>query len=128
MFFRKILKIKEGGMRPNVQAILFYILAAILGAVGQYLFKIGSKTVSSNFISWVFNFKIVVAVILYCIVMFLFVFAFKLGGELTVLYPVYATTFIWAAIIGVLFLNEPMTISKAGGILLIILGVLFIVR
>ncbi len=115
-------------MRPNVQAILFYLLAAILGAIGQYLFKIGSKTVSTNFISWIFNFKIIVAVILYCTVMFLFVFAFKLGGELTVLYPVYATTFIWAAIIGVLFLNETMTVSKVGGILLIILGVLLIAR
>ena len=115
-------------MRPNVQAIIFYLLAAILGALGQYLFKIGSKTVSANFISWIFNFKIFAAVILYCTVMFLFVFAFKLGGELTVLYPVYATTFIWAAIIGALFLNETITISKIGGILLIILGVLFIAR
>lgn len=115
-------------MRPNVQAILFYLLAAVLGAIGQYLFKIGSKTVSTNFISWILNYKIIAAVILYCAVMFLFVFAFKLGGELTVLYPVYATTFIWAAIIGILFLNEPMTISKVGGILLIILGVIFIAR
>lgn len=32
--------------------------------------------------------------------MVLFVAAFKKGGELSVLYPIYATTFIWAALIG----------------------------
>lgn len=115
-------------MRTSIVSILYYLLAALLGAIGQYLFKIGSKTVSSNLISWVLNYKIITAVILYCGVMFLFVYAFKLGGELTVLYPIYATTFIWAAIIGVLFLNEIMTVSKISGIILIILGTLLIVR
>lgn len=115
-------------MRTSVVSMLYYLLAALLGAIGQYLFKIGSKTISANLISWILNYRIIMAVILYCTVMFLFIYAFKLGGELTVLYPIYATTFIWAAIIGVLFLNEIMTVSKISGIILIILGTLLIVR
>lgn len=115
-------------MRTSVASIFCYLSAALLGAIGQYLFKIGSKNVSANLMSWLFNYKIILAVILYCAVMFLFVYAFKLGGELTVLYPIYATTFIWAAIIGALFLNEIMTISKMSGIILIVLGTLLIAR
>jgi hypothetical protein len=34
--------------------------------------------------------------------MALFVAAFKRGGALSVLYPVYATTFIWAAVIALM--------------------------
>jgi hypothetical protein len=38
-------------------------------------------------------------VICYVAVMVLFVAAFKRGGELSVLYPIYASTFIWGAIL-----------------------------
>ena len=54
--------------------------------------------------------------------MVLFVAAFKKGGSLTVLYPIYASTFIWAAVIGLLAYGTPIKIINVIGMLLIIGG------
>ena len=40
--------------------------------------------------------------------MVLFVAAFKRGGAMSVLYPIYASTFIWAALIAWLAFHEPI--------------------
>ena len=52
----------------------------------------------------------------------LFVAAFKCGGSPTVLYPVYATTFIWAAFIGLLAYQIPIKPINLAGMLLLIMG------
>jgi multidrug transporter EmrE-like cation transporter len=54
--------------------------------------------------------------------MVLFVGAFKRGGSLTVLYPVYASTFIWAAIIAWCVYNTPIRAVNVAGMLLLVLG------
>ena len=52
--------------------------------------------------------------------MVLFVAAFKKGGALTVLYPVYASTFIWAALIArVAYATEIKPLNIVGMALLI---------
>ncbi len=51
--------------------------------------------------------------------MVLVVAAFKKGGAMSVLYPVYATTFIWAAIIARVAFNEPIRAVNVGGMLLV---------
>ena len=115
-------------MHTSIKAVLFFAAAAFLGALGQYLFKTGVKEVSQNMILLFTNPRIWIAVFLYFLVMGLFIMAFKAGGELTVLYPVYATTFIWAAIIGRYLLNETFSSAKALGMVLIIFGVFFIAK
>ena len=45
------------------------------------------------------NMRLIGGVGCYIAVMVLFVAAFKRGGSLTVLYPIYSSTFIWAAAI-----------------------------
>ena len=54
--------------------------------------------------------------------MVLFVAAFKKGGALTVLYPVYATTFIWAAIIAFAAYGTPIRGINVVGMALLIVG------
>ncbi len=60
--------------------------------------------------------------------MVLFVAAFKRGGSLTVLYPVYATTFIWAALIALLAYDEPIKLVNVLGMALLIGGMYFMGR
>ena len=55
-------------------------------------------------------------------VMVLFVAAFKKGGALSVLYPVYATTFIIAAVIGYLAYDVPIKPINYVGMGVLILG------
>jgi hypothetical protein len=54
--------------------------------------------------------------------MVLFVAAFKRGGSLTVLYPVYASTFIWAALIARFAYQSPIYPINIAGMSLLIVG------
>ncbi len=110
-------------MGTSIKSILLFLIAALLGAFGQYLYKTGAETGS-----WVTNYRIYLGIGCYILVMLLFVYAFKIGGELTVLYPVYATTFIWALLIGVFILKEPINLYKIVGVGFIILGVSLIAK
>ena len=112
-----------------VISIVSYLFAAFLGALGQYLYKEGAVQVQlSNLASVFTNPRILLGILCYIGVMSLFVLGFKKGGQLTVLYPVYATTFIWAALIGFFVLGENFTLFRVLGTVLIIAGVVFVVR
>ena len=55
----------------------------------------------------------------------LFIPALK-GGDLSILYPFVALTYIWVSLLSVKFLGEKMNFMKWMGISLIIVGVSFI--
>jgi hypothetical protein len=86
-------------MRTSPIAILLFAVAAFLGALGQFFYKSGADQTNGSLRSYLLNARLFAGVICYVAVMALFVTAFKKGGALTVLYPVYASTFIWAALI-----------------------------
>src|SRR5262245_54840227 len=81
-------------------SIAFFLLASLLGALGQFFYKSGAEAAGGTLAGYVSNWRILAGVGCYTAVMVLFVAAFKRGGSLTVLYPLYATTFVWAALIG----------------------------
>ncbi len=54
--------------------------------------------------------------------MVLFVAAFKRGGSMAVLYPVYASTFIWAALIAWLAFDHPIRPVHVAGMALLVCG------
>jgi len=54
--------------------------------------------------------------------MILFVAAFKRGGELTVLYPIYASTFIWAALISFIAYGTSIKMVNVAGMALLVAG------
>ena len=55
-------------------------------------------------------------------VMVLFVAAFRKGGSLAVLYPIYATTFIWAAVLALLVYGTPIKAANVLGMAFLILS------
>ncbi len=103
-------------------SILCFVLAALLGAVGQYLYKSGADAATGAWHSYVANPRLAGGVVCYIAVMVLFVVAFKLGGSLTVLYPIYASTFIWAALIAWQVYGTPITSINVVGMGLLIAG------
>jgi len=104
--------------------ILLNLIAAVLGAVGQYLYKIGGLRLGQ--MPLYKNWPLFSGMILFCVVMVLFVFSFKLGGRLSVVYPIYATTFLWGTIIAIFIDREPYTIMQIAGIFVILIGVCMI--
>lgn len=103
-------------------SVIFFLVAAFLGALGQYLYKSGTELATGTVGSYLANPRLLGGVICYIAVMVLFVAAFKKGGALTVLYPIYATTFIWAAVIALLVYGTPIKPINVGGMALLVVG------
>lgn len=81
-------------METPLSSILCFLAAALLGALGQFLYKSGAESASEAFLSYLLNVRVLGGVICYVAVMVLFVAAFRRGGELSVLYPIYACCLI----------------------------------
>jgi len=103
-------------------SIVFFIVAAFLGALGQYLYKAGADLAGGSIASYLLNWRLLAGVACYVAVMMLFVAAFRKGGSLTVLYPIYATTFIWAALLALLFQAIPIRPVNIAGMGLLVVG------
>lgn len=103
-------------------AIMAVSLISIVGGLGAVFFKKGAEKFSLS-VSGVFkNKNLLMGVIIYAIALFVFTFSLR-GGELTIIYPLVSTSYVWAAIFSVKFLGESMTRYKLLGIVLIIIGV-----
>ena len=114
-------------MKTPLSSILLFLAASVLGAVGQYLYKSGADAADGT-VAGYFNPRILGGVAAYIAVMALFVAAFRKGGELSVLYPVYATTFIWAALIGLAAYGTPIRPVNVAGMVLLIAGMFLMGR
>lgn len=109
-------------------SIGMYLVASFLGAAGQFLYKSGAERASGSLVSYLANVRILGGVACYVGVMGLFVAALKRGGSLTVLYPVYATTFIWAALIARLAYGSLIRPIHVAGMALILGGMVLMGR
>ena len=109
-------------------SVLCFAVAAAIGAVGQLLYKTGADAAgrsvadgTSPVLAYL-NWKLLLGVLCYIAVMALFVAAFRIGGSLAVLYPVYASTFIWAALLGWWIYGRPVSLVNGLGMALLVGG------
>ncbi len=117
----KIPIINAGMKTPAISMVLF-LLAAVLGAAGQFFYREGARTAAGGIAGYLASPRIWLGVVCYVAVMVLFVAAFKRGGSLTVLYPIYASTFIWAAVIALYVDGQPIKLVNVGGMALLVGG------
>ena len=109
-------------MQTPLFSVFCFLAASVLGALGQFLYKSGADRTNEAWSSYVLNPSLLGGGACYIAVMVLFVAAFKRGGALHVLYPVYATTFIWAAIISLWAYGTPIRPVHFAGMGLLIAG------
>jgi multidrug transporter EmrE-like cation transporter len=105
-----------------IVALACVLAASLLGAAGQFLFKLaatrgGSAPLGFLATPWAF-----LGLASYVAVMLLFSFAFRRGGTVTVLYPLYASTFIWAAVMAWALYGQPIRPIHVAGMVLLIAG------
>lgn len=103
-------------------SIMVVALISIVGALGALFFKKGSEKFSLSFSGIFRNKNLIIGVVLYAITTILFVFSLK-GGELSILYPLVSTGYVWTAIFSYRFLGEGFNRYKLLGIALILIGV-----
>lgn len=107
--------------------IALVLVTAILAAVGQLLFKRGAAAVTLDPLSWIANWPLVLGLALHGAGFVLLVVALK-HGNLSILYPVLATSYIWVALLSVRYLGEPFNTPQWLGIGFIVVGIALIVR
>ncbi len=106
-------------------AVFLVLIATFLGAFGSLYFKLASKNLSRNLRKLTKNYALMKGALLYGIASIFYIVALK-GGQLSVLYPLVSTSFIWVSFLSIKFLKEKMNREKWTGIFLIILGISFI--
>lgn len=108
-------------MKTHPLAILAVALATFLTASGQLLYKLGMQ-------QFVFgpelltNWYLIGGLGIYVISAGILIIALKYG-ELSVLYPVVALSFVWVNLLSSQFLGEPLNTFKWAGVAFIIMGV-----
>jgi hypothetical protein len=113
-------------MRVPWLAASVFLVASFLGAAGQFLYKSGTDralAAGGSLRDYVMNARIGLGVVCYTLVMVCFVAGFRAGGSPSALYPVYATTFIWAAFIDRVLNGVRIEPLHVAGMCLIITGV-----
>ncbi len=109
-------------MITPTSSIIIALICAVLGGFAQILFKKGADNLKFD-LSMLKNYPLIFGLGLYGLSAVLFIFALR-NGELSTLYPIIATTYIWVNLLAVKFLNERMNIYKLSGTALIIAGVI----
>lgn len=113
-------------MKNNIKAILLALLCTAIVSVAQILLKLGSDEFSLSLYQ-IYNYPLLGGGFLYIIGMFVYIQAFRLG-ELSIIYPVMASSYVFVTLLSVYFLGETITLQKWSGIFFIILGVIIIGR
>ncbi len=105
----------------HAKSILLIVLATLFTSSGQLFLKTGTQQMEQSAI----NTPLVVGFLLYLVAAYMIVVSFK-NAELSVVYPVIATSYIWVSIGSQFFFDEAMNTVKWLGVGTIILGVALI--
>ena len=109
-----------GSQRKSV-ALVF--CCTVLGAAAQILMKTGANLLGHHgVVGLLTNFPLLAGYVLYGLSTVLLVLAFR-DGELSLLYPVIALTYVWVTVLSFVIFRETVNVFKLTGISIIMVGV-----
>lgn len=110
------------------------LVSIILGAIAQYFLKMGvnvvsenSKSISEIIKSGITNLHLWSGLFCYGLSLLLWFYVLS-KMELSKAYPLVSLGYVFTLILGYLFLNEAITVTKIAGIALIMVGVIVLTR
>lgn len=110
------------------RSFILVVCCTVIGAAAQILIKKGTGLLGENptmvdiALAMVLNPWLLTGFSMYGVSMVLLVLALR-QGELSLLYPVFALTYVWVTILSVLILHESMNTFKLAGIAIIVGGI-----
>jgi multidrug transporter EmrE-like cation transporter len=110
------------------RSFLLVVCCTIIGAAAQVLIKKGAvalgpnATIAQTALAMILNPALFAGYSMYGISTILLVLALR-HGHLSLLYPVFAMTYVWVTILSVAVFHEAMNPYKLGGILTIVAGI-----
>ena len=109
-------------MTTKLWAILLVLFTTLLTSSAQVFYKLGIPTLEFSIKGVLTNYYIISGLALYGIGALLLIISFR-GGEVSVLYPIIATSYIWVSFLSIFFLHEIMNNFKWLGVISIIIGI-----
>ena len=106
-----------------MQSVGLVFLCTVLGAAAQILMKNGVNRMDHfSLIQAIQNMPLMAGYCLYGVNTLLLMLALR-DGELSMLYPIIALTYVWVTMLSTYFFNEQITLPKIAGIMVIVGGV-----
>jgi len=112
-------------MATKLWAVLLILFTTLLTSSAQILYKLGTPSLTFDINGIITNYYLIGGLLLYGIGAILMIVSFR-GGEVSVLYPIIATSYIWVSILSSYFLRETMNIFRWMGVFIIIAGIVSI--
>lgn len=118
-------------MATKKWAIGLILLCTLITTTAQIFLKFGADKLPPLILNLqlitgiLFDWPLLIGITLYGIGAVIMLVAFK-GGDVTVLYPIFASSYIWVSILSSYFFTDTLNLIKISGILIIILGISFI--
>jgi drug/metabolite transporter (DMT)-like permease len=113
------------GSDLDIKVFGLTLVSALLGSVGQINFKIGADKLQLNNILSIFkNYNLFIGILFYLISTIIYIYVLKFS-QLTVVYPIIATSYIWTALLSNMILKESISLINIIGYLLILFGINF---
>lgn len=104
------------------RSVLLVFCCTVVGAAAQIFMKIGMEHFTLSLPGILLNFSLILGYALYGINTLLLVLALR-DGELSMLYPIIALTYVWVTLLSYTLLHEPPNRYKNLGISTIVVGV-----
>jgi multidrug transporter EmrE-like cation transporter len=113
--------------KSSRKSIILVFACTIVGTLAQLLMKSGMEHFRLDPVALITNVPLIAGYALYGVNTVMLVMALR-EGELSVLYPIIALTYVWVTLASYIRLHEPPNVYKNIGVTAIILGVIVIGR
>ena len=117
------------------ESIALVVFCTFIGAAAQMLMKIGAKNLPPVSVTAMLGNPLIIlsdipllgGLSCYGVFTLLLIFALR-DGELSVIYPVIALTYVWVTFLSIVIFHETLNPFKACGVVVIVLGVAILGR
>jgi drug/metabolite transporter (DMT)-like permease len=124
--FEGELSVSGAQQRTAIKSIALVVLCTAIGAAAQILMRFGAAQLhGSTLADLLTNWALMAGYVCLAANTALLVLALR-HGELSVLYPIIALTYVWVTILSPMFFGDIVNAYKIVGVALIVLGVSFI--
>jgi len=112
--------------RTSIRSIGLVLLCTIIGAAAQIFLRYGAEHLTAAGLRGILtNWALLAGYVCLGANTFLLILALR-DGQLSVLYPIIALTYVWVTILSPVFFGDIVNVYKICGVVLIVLGVSFI--
>jgi drug/metabolite transporter (DMT)-like permease len=106
------------------EVMLLTLIAALVSSLAQFMFKRSVKRIDSiaHLFGLLKNRGVLLGLLGYVVGFLIYITALS-GGQLSIVYPIFASSFIFVTLISAKVLKEKITAIRAIGVLLVFIGI-----